>query len=90
MLKCYTPKQLKIKAVFIDCNKLHEIESKLSKYGKIKALDNGLLVYTLEGKMFAKCGEAYIVVGTIGELYLVRKDVFENKYIPCSDKSKIQ
>lgn len=39
-----------------------------------------LLIETLEGPARAKAGEHYLVRGTVGEFYPVRRDIFEAKY----------
>lgn len=49
--------------------------------GKIKFqyAFNGLIVETLEGRMYAPWG-SYIIKGVDGELYPVREDIFEKTY----------
>lgn len=55
----------------------YDTEKKTSLY-KIK---------TLEGDMFANTGD-YIVRGTFGELYPVKKEIFENIYERIHDERK--
>jgi hypothetical protein len=39
-----------------------------------------VVISTLEGPARAEAGEHYIVRGTVGEFYPVRRDIFEAKY----------
>ncbi|QIL50088.1 hypothetical protein G7084_01375 [Weissella coleopterorum] len=55
---------------------IHEWDNSM---GNIKSYDDGLLILTLEGSMTAKIGD-YIVKGTKGEIWPVRKDIFEETY----------
>ena len=48
--------------------------------GRIKYSGLGVYVETLEGLMFAPHGDSYIVKGVDGELYPVRKSIFEKTY----------
>lgn len=48
--------------------------------GRIKYSDLGVYIETLEGLMFAPHGDSYIVKGVDGELYPVRKSIFEKTY----------
>ena len=49
--------------------------------GKISYVHNyyGLIIETLEGRMFAPFG-SYIIRGVDGEIYPCRKDIFEKTY----------
>lgn len=40
----------------------------------------GITIKTLEGDMFAPYGESYVVCGIEGELYPVKKEIFEKTY----------
>jgi hypothetical protein len=56
----------------------------------VKALKmpHDFVVQTLEGKMFGKKDD-YLVIGTHGERYIIRKEIFETTYQVIREFSKI-
>lgn len=84
----YVKKPIPIEAVQIRNEKhtLDEWDSKFPIWFKNAVVtfqlrwdDNGMYVKSLEGEMFAPW-ESYIVRGIEGELYPVRKEIFERTY----------
>ena len=53
-------------------------------YANTASAQYGLVIKTLEGDMFAPWG-SYIIKGVDGELYPVRRDIFEKTYIPYEE-----
>lgn len=50
-------------------------------YGRlIPKSDGALVIETLEGPTKINADEHYVVRGTVGEFYPVRRDIFEAKY----------
>jgi hypothetical protein len=88
----YIHKQTKVTALQIDDFSL-SVKDELEKLGiKYITYDTEKMtslykIKTLEGDMFANTGD-YIVRGTYGELYPVKKEIFENIYERIHDERK--
>jgi len=48
-------------------------------------VDDDFIIDTLEGTLIGKKGD-YLVMGVKGELYPVKKDIFEQTYVPVKGK----
>lgn len=78
----YRKKPVEIEAVLWDGNKVSEVTPWISE-----ALENGViirygdkvLIFTLEGKLYANPGD-YIIKGVKGELYPCKPDIFNATY----------
>ena len=46
---------------------------------KVRKIPGDFFVQTLEGKMFGRAGD-YLAIGTHGERYIIRKEIFEDTY----------
>lgn len=59
---------------------LSSIPGKWLNEAELERDHTDLIVPTLEGPTRAKAGQHYVVRGTAGEFYPVRRDIFESKY----------
>ena len=93
MCQKYVKKPIPVEAVQIvnDMHTLDEWDQILPVWFKNAVVtfqlrwdDNGMYVKSLEGEMFAPWG-SYIVQGIDGELYPVRRDIFEKTYEKCEE-----
>lgn len=78
----YKKKPVEIEAVLWDGNKVSEMTPWISESlenGAIIRYGDKVLIFTLEGKLYASPGD-YIIKGVKGELYPCKPDIFNETY----------
>ncbi|MBA2851862.1 hypothetical protein HNP86_002021 [Methanococcus maripaludis] len=83
----YAKRPVVIKAVEVTDALIVDVASepngtiKLNGYNIVACDEETLIIETLEGNHTCKVG-SYIIVGVKGEIYPVRRDIFDETYVP--------